>query len=172
MTSAIERNQNTMPQAGTPILFLRPDGTLSSTPMDQALVPVLRVSIRPAFLYDKLNSDPTLDSITVLALVDTGADYQYIDVDFAERHGFASNQTTFVQGATHSSEQKVHPALFALADYHGHPTLAADFTSTPLRRNGRQFDLVLGMRFLSNGTLTMDFSKMLFHFVLTGQSKK
>lgn len=168
MTSAVELNPNTMPLAGTPILFLRPDGTLASTPMDQAMVPVLRVSIRPAFLHDKFNADPTLDAITALALVDTGADYQYIDEDFAEHHGFKSNQTTIVQGATHSSEQKVHPALFALADYQGYPTLAADFTSSPLRRNGRQFDLILGMRFLSNGRLTMDFDSMLFRFTLTG----
>ncbi|WP_143515087.1 MULTISPECIES: retropepsin-like aspartic protease [unclassified Pseudomonas] len=172
MTSASEINLSTPHLAGTPILFLRPDGSLVSGPMDEGLVPVLRVSIRPAFLHDTMNADPTLDAITALALVDTGADYQYIDEDFAERHGFSSNQTTVVQGATHTSEQKVHPALFALADYLGHPTHAADFTSSPLRRNGRRYDLILGMRFLSHGTLTMDFSSMHFHFVLTGQPNK
>ncbi|ATP44436.1 hypothetical protein CR511_10390 [Pseudomonas putida] len=172
VTSASEPKMQTAFKTGTPILFLRPDDTLSSGPKDQALVPVVRVSIRPAFLHDKFNGDPTVDAIDALALIDTGADYQYMDSDFARRHGFLSDEETLVQGATNSSQQKVHPALFKLSDYAGYPTQAADFTSAPLRENGRKYDLILGMRFLSNGTLTMDFGSMRFHFALTGQSDK
>ena len=172
MTSAKEPKIQQTPLAGTPILFLRPDDSLSTGPKDQALVPVLRVSIRPAYLHDRLNGDPAVDAIDALALVDTGADYQFIDEDFAKRYGFLSDREILVQGPTHSSLHKAHPALFKLSDYPGYPTQAADFTSTPLRQNGRKYDLILGMRFLSHGTLTMDFSSMLFHFVLTGQSDK
>lgn len=172
MTSASEPGMQVAPLAGTPILFLRPDDTLSSGPKDQALVPVIRVSIRPAFLHDKFSGDPAVDAIDALALIDTGADYQYMDRDFASRHGFLSDRETLVQGSTNSSQQKVHPALFKLSDYAGHPTQAADFTSAPLRENGRKYDLILGMRFLSHGTLTMDFGSMLFRFELTGQANK
>lgn len=172
MTSASEPKKQGAPLAGTPILFLRPDDTLSTGPMDQALVPVVRVSIRPAFLHDKFTGDPAVGAIDALALIDTGADYQYIDKDFAERHGFLSDREAVVQGSTNSSQQKIHPGLFKLSDYAGYPTQAADFTSAPLRENGRKYDLILGMRFLSHGTLTMDFGSMRFHFALTGQSDK
>ncbi len=172
MTSASELDLATDFFGGAPILFLRPDGTLASGPRDQALVPVVRVSIRPAFLHDRYKGDSSLDAIDVLALIDTGADYQYIDEDFAQKHGFLSDQTTMVQGATHSSEQKVHPGLFRLSDYPEYPTQATDFTSASLRKNGRQYDVILGMRFLSHGKLTMDFESMRFCFKLTGKPNK
>ncbi|MGE8461931.1 MAG: retropepsin-like aspartic protease [Pseudomonas capeferrum] len=168
----MEQQMKKLPVAGAPILFLRPDDTLSTGPMDQALVPVVRISIRPAFLHDKFKADPALEAIDALALIDTGADYQYIDKDFAERHGFLSERDALVQGSTNSSQQKVHPGLFKLSDYDGYPTQAADFTSAPLRENGRKYDLILGMRFLSHGSLTMDFGSMLFHFELTSQPNK
>jgi predicted aspartyl protease len=157
---------------GAPIYFLRPDNTLSATPWDQGLIPVVRVSIRPAYLHDRSSSDPSLESIDAIALIDTGADYVYIDEDFATRYNFQSDSTMDVQGATGTTHQKVHPALFKLVEETNHPTMAAEFTSAPLRRNGRRYDIVLGMRLLSNGVLVMDFDSGVYRFEFTGQPNK
>ncbi len=172
MTSKTQESLEHVTAQGAPIFFLRPDGSLATAPMDYDLVPVVRISIRPAFLEDRFNSDPSLESIDAIALVDTGADHVFIDEDFAARHGFLSDSTSTVQGATSTTIQKVHPALFKLPDEINHPTMSAEFTSSPLRRNGRKYDVVLGMRLLSRGVLVMDFRSGVFRFEFTGQSNK
>lgn len=172
MTAILDENLQHATAKGAPIYFLRPDGALASTPMDDALIPVVRISIRPAFLEDKLSSDPSVDSIDAIALVDTGADHVFIDEDFAERHGFLSNETATVHGATSTTQQKIHPALFKLPEEAGHHTQAANFTSSPLRRNGRKYDVVLGMKLMSNGVLVMDFKSGVYRFEFTNHPKK
>ncbi|WP_162884843.1 retropepsin-like aspartic protease [Pseudomonas syringae] len=157
---------------GAPIFFLQPDGALASAPMNSDLIPVVRISIRPAFLDDRFKSDPSMESIDAIALVDTGADHVYMDEDFAACHRFLSDSTSTVHGATGTTLQKVHPALFKLADEASHPTMAAEFTSAPLRRNGRNYDIVLGMRLLSHGVLVMDFRSGIYRFEFTGQSNE
>ncbi|MDI3371652.1 retropepsin-like aspartic protease [Pseudomonas sp. V104_10] len=159
-------------KGGSPVFFLRPDLTLSPTAQDNQIIPVVRVSIRPAYLDDRLNADPSKEAIDALALIDTGADLVYIDEDFAKQHGFETNETATVSGATSTQQQAIYPALFKLRDDVMHPTQAAAFTSAPLRRNGRQYDLILGMQMLSNGILVMDFDSKIFRFEFTTQADK
>lgn len=155
---------------GTPVFFLRPDQTLSPTARDHQIVPVVRVSIRPAFLDDRFKSDPSKEAIDALALIDTGADLLYIDENFALQHGFETNESATVSGATSTQQQAVYPALFKLCDDSGHRTQAALFTSAPLRQNGRKYDLILGMQLLSNGVLVMDFDSHTYRFEFTTQA--
>ncbi len=157
---------------GSPILFLRPDQTLSPTPRDNAIVPVVRVSIRPALLDDQLSADLTREPVDALALIDTGADYLLIDEGFAELHGFQTNETAMVKGSTHTREQQKYPALFKLSDDTHLVTRAGIFTSIPLRKNGHSFDVVLGMQLLSNGILVMDFDSNTFRFEFTTKPDK
>ncbi|WP_223507834.1 MULTISPECIES: retropepsin-like aspartic protease [unclassified Pseudomonas] len=172
MTLIPEENLRDTTTQGAPIYFLRPDQTLALTPLDNALVPVVQISIRPAFLENKFEADPSKEAVNALALIDTGADYVYIDEDFAERNGFLSNADITVSGGTASSRQKVHPALFKLPDEVRHPTQAADFISAPLRKNGRKYDVILGMQLLSNGALIMDFGSNVFRFELNSKPNK
>ena len=149
---------------GAQILFMKHDGSVTAEPFDP-IIPVLRLSIRPAALENTFTSAPGTDHIIVNALIDTGADGVFIDEEFAERHGFLSSGTTIVQSASHTSMQSVYPALFQLVDdAAGHYTQAASFTSSPLRKNGRKYDVVLGTLFLCNGSLVMDFPSRIFRF--------
>lgn len=157
---------------GSPILFLNSDHSLSSKPAENGLIPVVRVSIRPAFLAERFKADPNRDPIDVLALIDTGADLVYIDHEFAVQNGFETNETAMVSGATGTQQQNVYPALFKLCDDAEHPTQAALFTSAPLRKNGRNYDLILGMQLLSNGVLIMDFDSHTYRFQFTTQADK
>lgn len=159
-------------KAGAPVFFLRPDQTLSSTARDNQIIPVVRVSIRPAFLNDRLKADSSREAIDALALIDTGADLMYIDEDFAVQHGFETNETATVSGATGTRQQAAYPALFKLCDDTKHYTQAALFTSSPLRKNGRKFDLILGMQLLSNGVLIMDFDSHTYRFEFTTKLDK
>ncbi|WP_225806685.1 pepsin/retropepsin-like aspartic protease family protein [Pseudomonas fulva] len=118
-------------------------------------------------MEDRLKSDPSKEAIDALALIDTGADLLYIDEDFASQHGFATNESATVSGATSTQQQAVYPALFKLCDDTGHSTQGALFTSAPLRQNGRKYDLILGMQLLSNGILVMDFDSNTFRFEFT-----
>jgi len=171
-TTEVSSSLATKIKAGTPVYFLRPDQTLSPTARDNQIIPVVRVSIRPAFLDDRFNADPSKEAIDALALIDTGADLLYIDEDFALQHGFETNETATVSGATSTQQQAVYPALFKLCDDTGHHTQAALFTSAPLRQNGRKYDLILGMQLLSNGVLVMDFDSNTFRFEFTTKPNK
>lgn len=159
-------------KAGAPIFFLRPDQTLSTTACDNQITPVVRVSIRPAFLDDRFNADTSKEAIDALALIDTGADLVYIDEDFAVRHGFETNQSATVSGVNSTRVEAAYPALFKLCDDTNHYTQAGLFISSPLRRNGRKYDLILGMQLLSNGVLVMDFDSHTYRFEFTTQANK
>jgi len=113
---------------------------------------------------------PGTEETTLYALLDTGADMVYIDKAFAEQQGFLSNTTALVQGASLTSTEKVYKALFKLCDLKSHNTQAADFTSAPLRENGRKFDVIVGMQLLSNGMLVLDFDSGVYRFNFTSKT--
>lgn len=170
--SDTKQTLETITPKGSPIFFLQPDQTLSPHPRDHSVVPVVRVSIRPALLADHLTADPERKPVDALALIDTGADYLLIDQAFADQHGFQSNSATTVRSSNGSREQKKYPGLFKLSDGSHQVTHAATLTSVPLRENGHNFDVILGMQFLSNGILVMDFDSNTFRFEFTTKPNK
>jgi len=105
-------------------------------------------------------------------LIDTGAEGVYIDEDFAKRNGFLSEKTMTVYSAAATTTEPVYPALFELSESSSHYRQFAEFTSVPLRKNGRQYDAVLGMQLLSNGVLVMDFDSHTYRFEFTTQANK
>jgi hypothetical protein len=167
LKSQTVENLNSLMANGAQISFLRPDGSLSAIPDHCPLTPVIRVSIRPASLENPKSALLGTEETTLYALLDTGADLVYIDKYFAERHGYLSNSTAMVQGASLTSEEKIYKALFKLCDLKSHSTQSADFTSAPLRENGRKFDVIVGMQLLSNGMLVMDFDSGVYRFNFT-----
>lgn len=157
---------------GAPLYFLQDDERLTATAQREPVIPVIKISLQPADLSNRFNSITGSKRLTVTALIDTGADGMYIDSDFAERNGFQSSHTATVSSASLTREEKVYPALFQLPDSSSHSLQTANFIASPLRANGRKYDAILGMMFLSNGILTMDFDSHIYRFEYTTKPNK
>ena len=157
---------------GAPIHFLQEGERLTETAERHPVIPVITISIQPADPSNPFNSLPGSKRFNITALVDTGADGVYLDSDFAERNGFQSNRTATVFSASATTQEKVYPTLFELPESASHFLQTADFVASPLRKNGRKYDAILGMQLLSNGILTMDFDSKVFRFEFTTKANK
>lgn len=157
---------------GAPIHFLQEGERLSDTAERAPIIPVIRISILPALPSSPNIAVPGTSPLEVTALIDTGAEGVYIDEDFAKQNGFLSEKTMTVYSAAATTIEPVYPALFELPESSSHYRQFAEFTSVPLRKNGRQYDAVLGMQLLSNGVLVMDFDSHTYRFEFTTQANK
>lgn len=98
----------------------------------------------------------------VAALIDSGADLNYADPALLARIGCPVCKGATVQGATSIITSKSFVAHILC-----HPSktqIETDIVATPLRANGRTFDLVLGTLFLQLGRLNLDFVREEFFF--------
>ncbi|MBN9890096.1 retroviral-like aspartic protease [Pelagibaca abyssi] len=87
------------------------------------------------------------------ALVDTGADHNYIDTALAEKLGVVPTQTVQVSGATSTTAGKIIDAPLFLI---GSRTICDnEFITADLRDNGRMYDVVIGRTILYQRTLLM-----------------
>ncbi|NIE72989.1 retroviral-like aspartic protease [Pantoea sp. Ap-967] len=157
---------------GAPINFLQPGETITNLPVSQPTIPVVRMVMQPALPSSPSHEVPGSNRYEITALIDTGAAGVYIDEDFAKQHGFISERTTTVHSAAATTIEPVYPALFELPESSSHYRQSAEFVSVPLRKHGRSYDAVLGMQFLSNGILLMDFDSNTFRFEFTTKPNK
>ncbi|WP_047933876.1 retropepsin-like aspartic protease [Pseudomonas putida] len=157
---------------GAPIYFLQQGDQLTETAERSPITPVVRILLQPALPSSPFDPIPGAPLHEMTALIDTGAEGVYIDEDFANQNGFLSERTMTVHSASATTIEPVYPALFILQGSSTHYKQAAEFTSVPLRKNGRHYDAILGMQFLSNGVLVMDFDSHTYRFEFTTQANK
>ena len=157
---------------GAPIYFLQQGDRLSDTAERNPIIPVVRILLQPALPSKPFDPIPGTPLLEITALIDTGAEGVYIDEDFARQHGFLSERTMTIHSASATTIEPVYPALFILQGSSTHFKQAAEFASVPLRKNGRRYDAILGMQFLSNGVLVMDFDSRTYRFEFTTQANK
>lgn len=151
----------TGPGRRLPILFLDRAGSAGAPHYHAA--PVIQVGLR--FDPQHGSGARAITSPPVRpALVDTGADLNYLDEALIGELGLPFVRNASVAGATSTVGSTSHIGhLFLHAHQH---QIETDFVSAPLRKNGRQFDVVLGILFLRLGVLHMDFPRGEFHFTL------
>lgn len=149
---------------GSRILFLQSNGSLTIEPIEEIIIPVIEVSIRRCDPEDPLREPPETEFSKVIALVDTGATGIYIDEDCAIRLGLIPHPTyrSTIQSATTTAEAAVYYAQIFLHNNNHQNIQATQMYPVPLRKNGRAYDLVLGMNLISNGKLIIDFRKNLY----------
>lgn len=90
----------------------------------------------------------------VWALVDTGADKNYIDVEFSKRLGLKPKGTLTVQGATATEELPYFEDYIYLVG--AKQIVTGEFASAKLLANGRHYPLVIGSELLLQGVLILD----------------
>ncbi len=142
------------------IKFLQADGTTSNDP---AGIPVVDVALE-VDRSSEANSGRVFWLQKCLALIDTGADHNYVEETFSLPKNWTLLGTARVEGATSTVQGRHYKAEIMLTE-----TLLAftsNFFTTPLRKNNRKYDVVLGRLFLSQGKLVMDYPKQLFFFEL------
>jgi hypothetical protein len=98
----------------------------------------------------------------VWALVDTGADKNYIDIEFSKRLGLKPKGTTIVQGATASEELPYFEDYIYLVG--ANQVITGEFAGANLIANGRHYPLIIGSEILLQGVLTLDRWSMTFVF--------
>lgn len=143
-----------------PLSFVRSDGSIQPRPPGR---PVVRITVPRDF-----KSDPESGRITAAwsgdswretwALVDTGADYNIIDEDFATRCNLTSIGTINLNSVTTS----IRKPLFTMPVYlndHDRFLLGGEFISSPLRGTQQKYDIILGMNFLERSILRLDAMK-------------
>ncbi len=157
---------------GAPIYFVQPGERITNLPVSEPTIPVIRMVIQPAIPSSPFQEVPGSGRFEITALIDTGATGVYIDEDFAKQCGFLSERTMTVHSAASTTIEPVYPALFELPESSSHYKQSAEFTSVPLRRHGREYHAILGMQFLSNGILFMDFDSNTFRFEFTTKPDK
>ncbi|QQN21242.1 aspartyl protease family protein [Pseudomonas cannabina] len=123
------------------IRFLNQDGSLSITPLEIDLIPVIEVEVSQA-------SSTGVRTFTALALVDTGADHRVIDKSFAEECKFLSAGTTTSSGIGGFARD----INFYWLEYHvttngNKHNLSGNFVAPSLTETGRKYQLILGMSF-------------------------
>lgn len=122
--------------------------------------------VRVVFRYDPDHSKGALGRVIeyreINALIDTGADLNYADPDLIKAVGSPAHGTTTVQGATSTISSTLHVAHLFFPSIGRQ--IETDVVATPLRANGRAYDLVLGSLFLQCGVLHMDFLTASFTF--------
>ncbi|WP_434577538.1 retropepsin-like aspartic protease [Pseudomonas sp. Z1-6] len=132
------------------IKFLNSDGTVSETPVGPDIIPVIEIHVAQ-------DAGSGATGAKCLALLDTGADGNCIDRDFVETLRFFSDGTASPSGASGI----VLDANVYLIDY-DIPTNSTNrqyrgrFVAMPLSKNGRNYQVLLGMAFIKNGRLIMD----------------
>lgn len=142
------------------IRFLNQDGSLSATPLEVDLIPVIEVGVSQS-------GSAGVRTFTALALIDTGADHRVIDKSFAEQCDFLPAGTTTSSGIGGF----VRDINYYWIDYHVTTNvkthhLSGNFVAPSLTETGRKYQLILGMSFLQKGRLIMDFRADEYFFEL------
>lgn len=147
------------------IFFMSKSGSVHEHPSEGRFTPVVPIALAHTNAI-RTPPIPERDFWNRInwALIDTGAEENYIDEAAAERLDIpeVAGTNVLVQGATSSRPGKVHTAPIVLMG--SRHTFYTNLTSTPLAQNGRKYSVILGMRFLKQGRLILDFGKSRFEF--------
>jgi hypothetical protein len=144
-----------------PIFFRSKDGQSLVAPSYKA-VPIVRVVFRLDTEHDQGKLGRIVSGYNEIdALVDTGADLNFADPALLASAGTTAHQSGTVSGATSTAPSTMHLAHLFFPQIGWQ--VGTDFMATPLRAQGRKYDLVLGLLLLQLGTLHMDFKRNEFY---------
>ncbi len=143
------------------IQFMSDAGLVSDTPGGS---PVIAINMQPAAPENFHSPAAGSTPVIVYALIDTGADRFYMDEGLANAFSYHRAATINVMGGTGTLASQERPSIFSIDGHSEH--YAASFVSTPLSANGRIYQAVLGLEFLKQGALVMDFNEGVFEFTL------
>ena len=142
------------------IKFMSPDGkTLEDRP-DCHTIPIIKLLIRAGTKYNLYNPLPGGEVANVLALIDTGADDCYVDEAFANRLLMPEIGKTELMGATSTIESGVVNTQIKFSN--SEEMFGTTMIKTPLRANGRKYDVIIGMKIIKLGALIMDPSRSIY----------
>lgn len=134
------------------IKFVNGDGSLSDSPREVSLSPVIEFS-----LTQQLPSGDSIATVKGIALIDTGADHSAIDRAFAESAGFSPAGTTSpsgIGGIVH--ETSYYDLRYTVKTNGGQKSSDARYVAVPLVEAGRLYQAIFGMSFLQTGRLILD----------------
>ena len=149
----------------TPIRFLRENGDVYSGPPG---VPVVRCAVSSSSRTIGTTVDMEFSDLAkqgCWALVDTGADQNVIDEVYAVSLGLKSVRQVPVYGVNGTTQQAVYQNTFCLLDTK--TAVLGEFVSAPLKAQGRNYHMILGMSSISQGSLVMDFKSNVFELDFT-----
>ncbi len=139
--------------------FMEPDGTIHDSPVERG-APVIKI-----YIHNRHNPSITVPQISeAYAMVDTGADFLYIDEDHCRRFLLPQIASTQLQGATLTTQSSVHEIELSFS-VHGR-IYRSSITSAPLNVNHRPYQLVIGMSAIVQGSLVIDRNKKLYQLTL------
>ncbi|MFC4734091.1 retropepsin-like aspartic protease [Salipiger abyssi] len=147
------------------IFFMDDSGKVNERPSEGCFKPVVPIALAHT---NALSIQPTpkhnFSDRFDWALIDTGADENFIDDAAAARLDIpeVAGTSAIVRGATATHPGKIHTApIILIGSKH---TFYTNLTTAPLSQNGRKYSVILGIRFLKQGRLLLDFEKSRFEF--------
>lgn len=140
------------------IKFLNSDGTVSDTPKEIDIIPVIEIHVAQ-------DAGAGGRAAKCLAIIDTGADHTCVDQDFVENLGFCPDGTASPSGTSGNVlDAKVYPIDYDIPTNSINRQYRGRFVAMPLSRNGRKYQVLLGMSFINKGRLIMDSKDDIYFF--------
>jgi len=132
------------------IQFLQGNGSLTKTPVQNDVIPVVEVSVL-------MGGQEQAVKVSALALIDTGADHCCIDIGLAntlqlEPAGFSSFSGV---GGTIENAPYFN-VVYEIRTPSGARLITATSVSAGLAETGRKYQLIFGMSFIQKGRLILD----------------
>jgi hypothetical protein len=152
-----------------PLKFMLSNGLLTNDPVAGAPIVDVDFYFDPQFGQHEPPSFIPAGRTPTVALIDTGADQNYVDPLLIRKHSCPETQKLTAHGATSSIPSAMHAAnLFFRQNGHA---FQMGFIGVPLLANGRPYPIVLGRRFLQLYALTFNIAEGIFRLQPTSNPK-